>query len=87
MVGIIVVWKKKKSEEHDKRKGIYYSTIDESTLQSPTNKQTNKMNDEQSSREPQYMETSKTTQPTKQIGKVTMQDNPAYTLSMSTQVK
>ena len=78
MVGIIVVWKRKKSEGHGKQEGVYCSTIDEATLQSPTNKQINKMNDEQSSREPQYMEISKTTQPIKQIEKVTMQDNPAY---------
>ena len=78
MVGIIVVWKRKKSEEYSKQEGIYYSTIDDATLQSPTNKQISKMNDEQSNREPQYMEISKSTQCTKQIEKVTMQDNPAY---------
>ena len=80
VVGIIVVWKRKKSEQHTKQEGIYYSTIDEATLRSPTNKQITKMNtDEQGSREPQYMEISKSTQPTKQIEKVAMQDNPAYT--------
>ena len=79
MVGIIVVWKRKKSEEQGKQEGIYYSTIDEVTLQSPTNRQIDKMNDEQSSREPQYMEISKSTQPTKQMKNVIMQDNPAYT--------
>ena len=75
MVRIIVVWKRKKSEEQDKQEGVYYTTIDESALQSPINKQINKMNNEQSSREPQYMEIAKTTQCTE---KVTMQDNPAY---------
>ena len=78
MVGIIVVWKRKKSEQYSKQEGVYYSTIDEATLQSPRNKQINKVNDEQSSREPQYMEISKSTQPTKQIEEVTMQGNPAY---------
>ena len=78
VVGIIVVWKRKKSEGHGKQEGVYCSTIDEATLQSPTNKQINKMNDEQSSKEPQHMEISKSTQPTKQIEKITMQDNPAY---------
>ena len=78
MVGIIVVWKRKKSEKQSKQEGVYYTTIDESALQSPTKKQINKMNDEQSSREPQYMEIAKTTQYTKQIEEVTMQDNPAY---------
>ena len=78
MVGIIVVWKRKKSEEQGKQEGIYYSTIDEPTLQSPTNRQIDKMNDEQSSREPKYMEISKSTQPTKQMKNVIMQDNPAY---------
>ena len=37
------------------------------------------MNDEQGSREPQYMEISISTQPTKEMETVTMQDNPAYT--------
>ena len=79
VVGIIVAWKRNKSGEHSKQEGIYYSTIDEVTLQSPPNKQINKMNNEQSNREPQYMEISKTSQCSKQIEKVTMQDNPAYT--------
>ena len=78
MVGIIVVWNRKKSEEYSKQEGIYYSTIDEATLQSSTNKQINKMNNEQSNGEPQYMEIFKSTQPTKQIEEVTMQDNPGY---------
>ena len=78
VVGIIVVWKRKKSEEYSKQEGIYYSTIDEATLQSLTNKQINKMNNEQSNGEPQYMEIFKGTQPTKQMEKVTMQDTPAY---------
>ena len=79
MVGIIVVWKRRISEQHSKQEGVYYTTIDEATLQSPTNKCITKMNDEQGSREPQYMEISKSTQPTKQMETVTMQDNPAYT--------
>ena len=50
MVGIIVVLKRKKSEQHTKQEGVYYSTIDEATLKSPTNKQINKMNNEQSNK-------------------------------------
>ena len=78
VVGIIVVWKRKKSEEYSKQEGIYYSTIDEATLQSVTNKQINKMNNEQNNGEPQYMEIFTGTQRTKQMEKVTMQDTPAY---------
>ena len=57
---------------------MYYSTIDEVTLQSPTSKQITKMNTEQDNEELQYMDVSRNTQPTKQIEKITMQDNQAY---------
>ena len=79
VVGIIVVWKRKKSEQPTKQEGVYYSTIDEATSQNPTNKQISKMNNEQSNREPRYVEISKSTQPTKQTKNVTVQDNPTYT--------
>ena len=40
VVGIIVVWKRKKSEGQDKQEGVYYSTIDEATFSTKTNKLT-----------------------------------------------
>jgi len=79
VVGIIVVWKKMKNEQDTKPEGVYYTTIDETTLQrSPTNKAEpvyTEMNDGEDSKEPQYIDISKNT---KQTGKITMQDNPAY---------
>ena len=79
VVGIVVVWKRRKSEQDTKSEGVYYSTIDETTLQrSPTIKPEpvyNEMNDEQDSN---YIEISKSNHSTKQMNKVTMQDNPAY---------
>ena len=45
------------------------------------------MNDGQDSKEPQYMNTSEGFHSTKQPDKVTMQDNPAYSISSEQQVK
>ena len=88
MIGIIVVWKRKKSE-HTKPEGVYYSTINETMLQrTPSNKPEavySEMNDGQDSKEPEYMDISKSGQSTEQAGKIIMQDNPAY--SVEHQVK
>ena len=82
MIGIIVVWKRKKSERHTKQEGVYYSTIDEATLQrTPANKSEavyGEINDEQDSKEPEYMDISKTGHSTEQADKIVIQDNPAY---------
>ena len=79
VVGIVVVWKRKKSEQHTKQEGVYYSTIDETTLQRPpTHKPEpvySEMNDGQDSKEPQYMDIAKDIHSTKQV---VMEDNPAY---------
>ena len=79
VVGIVVVWKRKKSKQDTKPDGVYYSTIDETTLQrSSTIKPEpvySEMNDGQDSN---YIEISKSNHSTKQTNKVTMQDNPAY---------
>ena len=79
MVGIIVVWKRKKSEQHTKPEGVYYSTINETMLQrSPSNKPEavySEINDGQDSKEPEYMDISKSGQSTEQAGKIIMQDN------------
>ena len=81
VVGIIVVWKRKKSE-HTKPEGVYYSTINETMLpRPPTNKPEavyGEMNDGQDSKEPEYMDISKSDRSTEQAGKIIMQDNPAY---------
>ena len=69
MVGIVVVWKRRKSEENTKQEGVYYSTIDETLQRSPTNKPEPvyiEMNDNKESR---YIDV------TEQADKVTMQNN------------
>ena len=86
VIGIIVVWKREKSEQHTKPEGVYYSTINEIMLQrTPTNKPEavySEMNDGQANKEPEYMDISKSGQ---QADKIIMQDNPAY--SVEHQVK
>ena len=90
MIGIIVVWKKKKSEQHTKPEGVYYSTIDETTIKRPPANEAGlvhtKMNDGQDSKEPQYMDICIGTHSAKQGDKVTIQDNPAYSVSSEHQV-
>ena len=85
VVEIIVLWPRKKSEQHTKPEGVYYSTIDETTLpRSPTSKPEpvyNEMNDgQQENKEPEYMDIPESIHSTKQTNKVTMQDNPAYSI-------
>ena len=86
MVGIIVVWKRKKSEQHTKQEGVYYTTIDETTIKrSPANKPEpvyNEMNDGQDSKDPQYMDIPEDIHSTctKQPDNLTLQDNPAYSV-------
>ena len=91
VVGIIVVWKRKKSEQNTEQEGVYYTTIDETTIKrSPANKPEpvySEMNDGQDSREPQYMDIPEGIHSTKQPDKVTMQDNPAYSIPSEHQVK
>ena len=91
VVGIIVVWKRKKTEQHTEQEGVYYTTIDEMTLQrSPANKPEpvySEMNDGQDSKEPQYMDVFKSVLSTMQKEKVSMQDNPAYAVSSEYQTK
>ena len=89
VIGIIVVWKRRKNE-HTKPEGVYYSTINETMLQrTPSNKPEpavySEMNDGQDSKEPEYMDISKSGQSTEQAGRIIMQDNPAY--SVEHQVK
>ena len=84
MVRIIVVWKGKRNKQHTEQEGVYYTTIDEATLQrSPANKPEpvyNEMNDGQDSKDPQYMDIPEDTHSTKQLDNLTMQDNPAYSV-------
>ena len=94
MVGIIVVWKRKtQSEQHTKpAEGVYYSTTDETTLpRSPTKKPEpvyDEMNDgQQENKEPEYMDIPKGIHSTKQPSKVTMQDNPDYSIPSEHQVE
>ena len=88
VVGIIVVWKRKKSERHTKQEDVYYTTIDEATLQrSPTDKPISvysEMNDGQDSKGPKYMDASKSF--AKKEDEVSIQDNPAYSISSAQQV-
>ena len=90
VVGIIVVWKRKKSEQHTKQEGVYYTTIDKTIKRSPANKPEpvySEMNNGQDIKDPhgQYMDVSKNVHSTTQ--KVNMQDNPAYCISSEQQVK
>ena len=83
VIGIIVVWKRKtQNEQHTKPEGVYYSTIDETALpRSPTNKPESdyiEMNGGQENKDSQYMDIPHST---KQANKVTMQDNPAYSIA------
>ena len=92
VVEIIVLWPRKKSEQHTKPEGVYYSTIDEITLpRSPTSKPEpvyNEMNDgQQENKEPEYMDIPEGIHSTKQTNKVTMQDNPAYSIPSEHQVE
>ena len=92
VVGIIVVWLRNKSEQHTKPESVYYSTIDETTLpRSPTSKPEpvyNEMNDgQQENKEPEYMDIPEGIHSTKQTNKVTMQDNPAYSIPSEHQVE
>ena len=92
VVEIIVLWPRKKSEQHTKPEGVYYSTIDETTLpRSPTSKPEpvyNEMNDgQQENKEPEYMDIPEGIHSTKQTNKVTMQDNPAYSIPSEHQVE
>ena len=84
MIGIIVVWKRKKSE-HTKPEGVYHSTINETMLpRSPTNKPEavySEMDNGQDSKEPEYMDISKSGQSTEQAGRIIMQDNPTYSVT------
>jgi len=85
MVGIIVVWKKMKSDQHTKPVGVYCSTIDKTIKPEPL--YTEMMNDGEDSKEPQYMDISKTAHSSKQADKVAMQNNPAYSTLSGHQVK
>ena len=93
VIGIIVVWKRKKCQQHTKPEGVYYSTIDDdrTMLQStPSNKPEaiySEMNDGEDSKEPQYMDVTKSEQ-ADEIGnsaysenQVKIQDNPAYSVT------
>ena len=70
VIGIIVVWKrKKKSEQHTRQEGVYYTTIVETIKRSPTNKPEpvySEMNDGQDSKEPQFINVSKSVHSTNQ---------------------
>ena len=82
VVGIIVIWKRMKTQEHIKQEAVYYSTINETSLsRSPTSKPYSGMNDGQDNKEPQYIDI------TKQLDKVAMQDNPAYSAACEHQVE
>ena len=90
MIGIIVVWKERKSKQQTKPEDVYYSTIDETTLQrTPRNKpkatHSEVDNMKLSKENPQYMEIGKSAKCTK-ADKVVMQDNPSYSVP-SDQVK
>ena len=91
VVGIIVVWKGKKRVGHTKPEGVYYSTINETSLpRSPTSKPEpvySEMNDGQDDKEPQYMDITDKAHPTEQADKVAMQDNPAYSTASEHQVE
>ena len=90
VIGIIVVWKERKSKQHTKPEDVYYSTIDETTLQrTPKNKPEatdNEVDDKKLSKEnPQYMEIVISADCTR-ADKVVIQDNPSYSVP-SDQVK
>ena len=85
---IIMVWKRKKTEEHTKPEAVYYSTINETSLpRSPTSKPEpiySETNDGQDNKDAQNMDV---TPSTKQANKVTIQDNPEYSVAFDHQVK
>ena len=89
VVEIIAYWPRKKSEQHTKPEGVYYSTIDETTLpRSPTSKPEPEMNDgQQENKEPEYMDIPEGIHSNKQTNKVTMQYNPAYSIPSEHQVE
>ena len=83
MVGIIVVWKRKRNERYAKQKGIFYSTNDDTMLQkTPANKLVAdyyEVTDRQDSKEPaQYIEIFIDGHSTEQADKIVIQNNPAY---------
>ena len=86
MVGIVVVWKKRKSEQNNKPEGVYYSTIDEILQRSPANKPEPVYSEMNDNKESQYMDITKGIHSTEQADKVTMQDNPAYSIPSEHQV-
>ena len=82
VIGIIVVWKERKSKQHIKPEDVYYSTIDETTLQRTSkNKPQATHNEVDDKEEPHYifMEVVKSAKCTK-ADKVAMQDNPSYSI-------
>ena len=86
MVGIIVVRKRKKSEQHTKPEGVY-STIDEIALQrSSSNKPVYAEMNELHNKEPQHTVISEITDHIKQAQRTTL-NNPTYCVSPEQQVK
>ena len=82
MIGITVVWKERKSKQQIKPEDVYYSTIDETTLQrSSKNKPKATHNEVDDKEEPHYifMEVVESAKCTK-ADKVVIQDNPSYSI-------
>ena len=103
VLGIVAELKGKKTKEHTKPEGVYYSTIDKTSLpRSPMNKPEpiySEMNDGLNNKEPHYMEINNKVHFIKQPDKdnpaysvlsehqVQLQDNPAYCTSSGKQVE
>ena len=83
MVGIIVGWKERKSKQHTKPEGVYYSTINETKLQ-----QTSKNKPEATHSEVNDIQLSKENLKSADCtiaDKVIMQDNPSYSIPVNMQ--
>ena len=88
MIGIIIVWKGRKSKQHSTIEGVHYSTINEQvTTKNKLEATHSEVNDKQFSIEnPQYMEIIISAD-SATADKVVMQDNPSYSLPSGDQVK
>ena len=88
MVVSIVVWKKKKTKEHAKPEGVYYSAINETSLsRSPTSKPEPVDSEMDDDKQPRYIDISDRVHLTKQPDKITAQENPAYFAASEQQVE
>ena len=85
MVVSIVVWKKK-TKEHAKPEGVYYSAINETSLSRPSTSKPEPVDSEMDDdKQPRYIDISDKVHLTKQPDKITAQENPAAYFAASEQ--